>query len=317
MLAVRFDGAVSVTSVDAREPGPGETRIRVRMAGICSTDLEIMRGYAAFRGTMGHELVGEVERGEDSIWAGRRVVAEINAACGACDRCAAGLGRHCAARRVLGIRDRDGCFAEWVCVPTANLHAVPDHVPDEVAVFTEPLAAAFEILAQVPIAAGDPVVVLGDGKLGLLVAMVLRRHGCEVSVVGRHARKRAIAAGFGALTPDPPAIPRHRAPWVVEATGSSDALAHALELVAPRGTIVLKSTFHGATTVPMSGLVVDEVTLVGSRCGPFAPAIAALAEGSIDPRVLVDHVRPLHDAAAALELAASPGTLKVLLDARD
>ncbi len=316
MLAVRFDGAVSVASVDVPVPEVGETRVLVRMAGICSTDLEITRGYAAFRGTLGHEFVGEVAPDADPAWAGRRVVAEINAACGACDRCAAGLGRHCAARRVIGIRDHDGCFAEAVCVPTANLHAVPEHVPDELAVFTEPLAAALEILAQVPIPPGDPVVVLGDGKLGLLVAMVLRRHGCDVSLVGRHPRKRAIAAGFGARTPEIAALRRGDARWVVEATGSSAGLACALELVAPRGTVVLKSTVHGASTLAISGVVVDEVTLVGSRCGDFAPALAALAEGSIDPRVLIDHVRRLHEAREALVLAATPGTLKVLLDAR-
>lgn len=316
MLAVRFDGAVSVASVDMPEPGAGETRVLVRMAGICSTDLEITRGYAAFRGTLGHEFVGEVEAGGDPAWGGRRVVAEINAACGACDRCAAGLARHCAVRRVIGIRDHDGCFAEALCVPTVNLHAVPEHVADELAVFTEPLAAALEILAQVPIPPGDPVVVLGDGKLGLLVAMVLRRHGCDVSVVGRHPRKLAIAASIGARTPELAALRRGGAPWVVEATGSAAGLSHALELVAPRGTVVLKSTFHGASTLAMSGVVVDEVTIVGSRCGDFGPALAALGDGSIDPRPLVDHVRPLHAAAEALALAATPGTLKVLLDAR-
>jgi threonine dehydrogenase-like Zn-dependent dehydrogenase len=316
MLAVRFDGAVSVASVDVPSPGAGETRVHVRLAGICSTDLEITRGYAAYRGTLGHEFVGEVDADADPAWAGRRVVAEINAACGACERCAVGLGCHCAARRVVGIRDHDGCFAEALCVPSVNLHAVPDHVPDEVAVFTEPVAAALEILAQVPIPPGDPVVVLGDGKLGLLVAMVLRRHGCDVSVVGRHPRKLAIAAGFGARTPELDALHRCAARWVVEATGSPEGLSRALELVAPRGTIVLKSTFHGERALAMSGIVVDEVTIVGSRCGDFAPAIAALAEGSIDPRPLIDHVLGLQEARDALALAATPGTLKVRLDAR-
>jgi threonine dehydrogenase-like Zn-dependent dehydrogenase len=316
MLAVRFDGAVSVASVDVPAPGAGETRVHVRMAGICSTDLEITRGYAGFRGTLGHEFIGEVDADADPAWAGRRVVAEINAACGACERCAAGLGRHCAARRVIGIRDHDGCFAESLCVPSVNLHAVPEHVPDEVAVFTEPVAAALEILAQVPIPPGDPVVVLGDGKLGLLVAMVLRRHGCDVSVVGRHPRKLAIAAGFGARSIELSGLRRGTARWVVEATGSPDGLSRALELVAPRGTVVLKSTFHGEGTLAMSGVVVDEVTIVGSRCGDFAPAVAALAEGSIDPRPLIDRVLPLHAAREAFALAATPGTLKVLLDAR-
>lgn len=314
MLALRLDGTLALATVPEPAAAPGEAVLRVRMAGICGTDLELVRGYADFRGTLGHEFVGEVERCDDAAWIGRRVVAEINATCGRCEACLVGMRSHCLAREVLGIRGRDGAFAERVVVPVANLHVVPEGLPDECAVFAEPVAAALQILAQVPIARGDAVVVLGDGKLGLLVAMVLVRHGCEVTVLGRHARKLAVAATLGARTARPGELGSRRFAWVVEASGSASGLQHALTLVRPRGTLVLKSTVHGASPIAMSPVVVDELTIVGSRCGPFASALAAL--GAIDPRPLVDHVLPLAQALEAFALAQTPGVLKVLLDLR-
>jgi threonine dehydrogenase-like Zn-dependent dehydrogenase len=304
--------------VDAPEPEParGEAIVRVRLAGVCSTDLELLRGYAGFTGILGHELVGEVVICEDARWIGARVVAEINATCGSCEACLGGRRSHCVARTVVGIRGRDGAFAERVRVPIANLHRVPDHAADEQAVFTEPLAAAMRILEQVAVAPGERVAVVGDGKLGLLVARVLARHGAEVTVVGRHARKLAIAEQFGARVAAPGELAAKSVPFVVEATGNAAGLAHALALVRPAGTLVLKSTIADHGSVATTGVVVDEITIVGSRCGPFAPALAALADGSIDPRPLVDHIVPLADAPRAIELARTPGTLKVLLDMR-
>lgn len=304
--------------VDAPEPvsSRGEAIVRVRLAGICGTDLELLRGYAGFGGILGHEFVGDVIACADDAWVGARVVAEINATCGACEACRGGRRSHCTARSVIGIRGRDGAFAERVRVPIANLHRVPEHVADEAAVFTEPLAAAMRILEQVAIAKGERVAVIGDGKLGLLVARVLARHGAEVTVVGRHARKLAIAATFGANTAAPGELADGSMPVVVEATGRAAGLAHARALVRPAGTLVLKSTIADHGSLATTDLVVDEITIVGSRCGPFAPALAALADGSVDPRALVDHVVAFAEAPRAIELARTPGVLKVLLDLR-
>jgi alcohol dehydrogenase len=316
MRAVVFDGAVALREVPRPEPQPGEALVRVRMAGICNTDLEITRGYMGFRGVLGHELLGVVEACDDADWIGRRVVGEINLACGRCEWCERGLARHCPTRTVLGIRHKDGCFAEHVTLPLANLHAVPESIPDERAVFVEPLAAAFEIAEQVDLGKHADVLVLGDGKLGLLAAMVLRRRGLEVTVAGRHARKLALARNVGAQTLAPHDVPARAFDLVVEATGAPDGLGRALAAVEPRGTVVLKSTFHGVAELATAPIVVDEITLVGSRCGPFAPAIAALKEGTIDPFPLVDGSYALADAPSALARAASPGVLKVLLDLR-
>lgn len=316
MLAVHFDGALALTDVPTPTASPADAVVRVRLAGICGTDLAITRGYADHRGILGHEFVGQVESCADATWIGRRVVAEINVGCGACERCARGDGHHCATRTVVGIRGRPGCFAERVVVPVANLHPIPAAMPDELAVFTEPLAAAFEILEQVPLAAGDRVAVLGDGKLGLLVAMVLRRHGCDVTVIGRHPHKLAIARAVGAHAATPGSSAHGSFATVVEATGAPTGLEHALALVRPRGTLVLKSTFDGAVTVLLSQVVVDELTIVGSRCGPFATAIAALADGSVDPRPLLDQTFPLSRALEAFARARTPGVLKVVLDPR-
>ncbi len=296
-------------------PAGGEALVRVLLAGICATDLELFRGYMDFRGVPGHEFVGVVEEGPDPALTGRRVVGEINVPCGACARCRAGMPRHCATRSVLGIRDRDGAFAEALVLPVANLHPVPDGVPDEAAVFTEPLAAAARILEQVDLAVPGPVVVLGAGRLGLLVAAVLARAAPgRVAVVGRHRRGLELARRWGAVATHASRFrPRGEAAVVVEATGSAAGLSTALAAVRPMGTVVLKTTVAGPHRVDLAPVVIDEVRVVGSRCGPFAPALDLLAHGSVDPRPMIDAVLPLDEAVPALERAARPGALKVLL----
>jgi threonine dehydrogenase-like Zn-dependent dehydrogenase len=295
------------------EPPPGEARIRVTAAGLCHTDLELVRGYYPYAGVLGHEFVGVVDRApSDPSWEGRRVVGEINATCGACPTCLAGRASHCERRTVLGIVNRDGAFAEFLTLPIANLHRVPDPMPDDVAVFAEPVAAAFQILAQLRIDPRDRVVVFGDGKLGQVIAQVLATTGCAPTVVGRHRRKLAHLAARGIATQvDPPA--GRSADIVVDCTGRRDGLQAALAALRPRGTLVLKSTFAGDTALDLSAIVVDEITIVGSRCGPFAPALAALASGAVVVAPLVEARLPLADAVDAVARAGSPGTLKVLL----
>lgn len=314
MRALSFAGTVALREVPDPTPGPGEALVALRLAGICGTDLEITRGYKGYSGTLGHEFVGIVlSAPEAPQWQGRRVVGEINLSCGACERCTTGLGNHCATRRVLGILDHPGCFAERFTLPVANLHGVPDSLADEHAVFTEPLAAAFQIFEQASLTPDLRVAVIGDGKLGLLVVMALRARGIPLTLVGRHPRKLALVAGPGVrITTDAP--PSHRFDVVIEATGSREGLALALTLVRPRGTVVLKSTVHGAVELPTAALVVDEIHLVGSRCGPFPVALAAMADGLVDPRPLIDARYPLAEAEAALAHASRPGTLKVLLE---
>jgi threonine dehydrogenase-like Zn-dependent dehydrogenase len=295
------------------DPPAGEARVRVRLAGLCHTDLELQRGYYPYTGVLGHEFVGVVDAAPGAeAWVGRRVVGEINATCGRCETCRAGRPSHCERRTVLGIVDRDGAFADFLTLPVANLHAVPDAVPDEVAVFAEPVAAACQILQQVTIGAGDRVVVFGDGKLGQVIAQVLATTGCALTVVGRHPRKLAHLAARGIITRTEMPPPR-RADVVVDCTGRRDGLQAAIAALRPRGTLVLKSTFAGDTALNLSAIVVDEITIVGSRCGPFAPALAALASGAVDVAPLIDARYALADAVDAVARAATPGTLKVLL----
>ena len=295
------------------EPPPGEARIRVTAAGLCHTDLELVRGYYPYAGVLGHEFVGVVDRApSDPSWEGRRVVGEINATCGTCATCRAGRSSHCERRTVLGIVNRDGAFADCLTLPIANLHAVPDRVPDDVAVFTEPVAAAFQILAQVRIDPRNRVVVFGDGKLGQVIAQVLVTTGCALTVIGRHPRKLAHLAARGIATAaDPP--PARSADVVVDCTGRREGLQAALAALRPRGTLVLKSTVAGDTALNLSAIVVDEITIVGSRCGPFAPALAALASGTVVVTPLIEATLPLADAVDAVARAGSPGVLKVLL----
>ena len=292
----------------------GEALVRVRLAGICNTDLELVRGYMGFQGVLGHEFVGEVVQVPDPAWLGKRVVGDINAACYACETCRAGRHTHCPHRTTLGIFRRDGAFADFLRLPLPNLYPVPDVVTDEQAVFIEPLAAACEILEQVTIRPTDRVVVLGDGKLGLLVAAVLRLTGADLRLVGRHPPKLAIAAAWGVAAQNgADDLPAGWADVVVECTGSSTGFALARKLLRPRGTLVLKSTYHGDLPVDMSALVVDEITLIGSRCGPFAPALRLLESGLVDPTPLISDQYALSDGEAAFARAVAPGVLKVLL----
>jgi threonine dehydrogenase-like Zn-dependent dehydrogenase len=286
--------------------------VRVILAGVCNTDLELVRGYYPFTGIPGHEFVGRVEAGPDS-WIGKRVVGDINASCRSCPTCAAGRGHHCPNRTVLGIVKRHGAFAEYLTLPLVNLHEVLAGVPDEVAVFTEPTAAALEIQEQVPIGPGDSVVVVGDGKLGQLVARTLALTGCDLLVVGRHAAKleRLRASGIRAGSPED--LPQGQADVIVECTGNAEGFALARRAVRPCGTIVLKSTYRGEASVNFSSVVVDEVRLVGSRCGPFEKALPLLADGCVEVHSLVDASYPLTAALDAFDQAARPGALKVLV----
>lgn len=294
---------------------PGEALVRVLLAGVCNTDLELTKGYYPFRGVPGHEFVGRVEQAPGhEEWIGRRVVGEINLACGRCAACLAGRPTHCERRTVLGILKRDGAFAEYLALPVTNLHAVPEALPDEAAVFAEPTAAALQVQQQVRIGAGDRVVVIGAGKLGNLVAQGLVSTGCDLLAVGRSRCSLDILEARGIRTASAANLPQHRADVVVECTGNPDGLALARKAVRPQGTIVLKSTYHGQTTLDLSAIVVDEITLVGSRCGPFAPAIEALAGGRIDVRPLVHARYPLFRGLAAFDQAAQPGALKVLVE---
>jgi alcohol dehydrogenase len=343
MLAfVVRNGVLASTTKPIPRLRPGWALVRVRLAGICNTDLEILRGYHNFHRTLGHEFVGEVVRVAEGVaaakrpprdrrWLGQRVVGEINIGCAALGRkplCAFCLRRivsHCAHRRVLGIIGHDGAFAEYLTLPLANLHAVPASVPDEQAVFTEPLAAACEILEQVRLGAHREAAVLGDGKLAQLIARVLRIAGVRVTMFGRHASKLALARLAGIRTVrlgDAKLTARFRQRYslLVEATGSPSGFALALEMATPRGTVVLKSTFHGAAEIETWPIVVNELTLIGSRCGPFPRALALLrgnaARGALrspDLRPLISRVFPLREAAAAMRFAARRGVMKVLL----
>ena len=295
------------------EPPPGEVRIRTLLAGICNTDVEILRGYADFQGVPGHEFVGVVDEAGDPALLGRRVVGEINAGCGTCESCRAGRASHCPNRTALGIRDRDGALADYFCLPHANLHPVPDSISDEAAVFVEPLAAACRILEQVHVGPAQRVVVLGDGKLGLLVAQVLFLTGSRLTVVGRHPEKLSILACQGIETRIEGQEQEGNADLVVECTGQPGGLAAARQLLRPEGTLVLKSTYHGPVEVDFSQMVVDEIGVVGSRCGPFAPALRMLAQGLVDVSSLVEAEYPLDQARAAFEHAGRKGALKILV----
>jgi threonine dehydrogenase-like Zn-dependent dehydrogenase len=306
---------------DIPEPrGNGEALVRVRLSGLCNTDLEIARGYAGFQGTLGHEFVGVVEdAGGGPIARGQRVVGEINAGCGECASCKAGGPRHCATRTVLGIVGRDGAHADLLRLPARNLLRVPDGVRDEDAVFTEPLAAACGVLERCPMDATTRVAVIGDGKLGLLCAMVLDARGLEPLLVGKHESKLAIARGRGIETATAEQVAsRSRAfDVVVEASGAASGFALALDLLRPQGSLVLKSTFHGATPVDAARIVVDEISVIGSRCGRFAPALELLERAAVDVASLVSEVLPLGRGVAAMQRAAEPGVMKVLLRASD
>ena len=286
--------------------------VKVHLAGICSTDLQIFKGYMGFQGVPGHEFVGSVSAGPSALL-DQRVVGEINFGCGQCDNCARGLSRHCPDRKVMGILNADGAFAEYVSVPVANLHIVPESVADEAAVFTEPLAAAFEILEQIQLNPGDDVLVLGDGKLGNLCAQVLRLTGARVTALGKHEDKLKLIKRAGVRTMLVSGWRPRLFDVVVEATGSESGLKLAMSAVRPRGTLVLKSTIAGAHHVSLAPLVINEVTVIGSRCGLFTPALEALAEKTVSVTPLIDKVYPLSLGVEAVAHAARPGTRKILL----
>jgi threonine dehydrogenase-like Zn-dependent dehydrogenase len=298
-------------------PPPGEALVRLRLAGICGTDLAMLKGYVPFRGVMGHEFVGEIAAAATAPErVGERVVGEINVVCGACGHCRAGRSNHCERRQVLGLRGRNGVFAEYLTLPLANLHAVPAGVTDEAAVFTEPLAAALQITRQVPVGPAQRVLVVGAGRLGQLIARVLRLTGCELAVVARRERQRALLADAGIAWLAEDAVPAAAFDIAVEASGAPGGVALARRALRPLGTLVLKSTYAGEVAVDLAGLVVDEITVVGSRCGPFAPALRLLADGLVDPTRLIDDRFALAEAESALRRAAEPGVLKVLIDGR-
>ena len=299
------------------EPLAGEALVKVCLAGICGTDLELVKGYYPFSGIPGHEFVGEIVMAPDQPHrVGQRVVGEINVICGSCRYCLAGLPTHCEDRRVLGIKNRHGAFAEYLCLPLKNLKAVPDTVSDDAAVFVEPLAAALEIQEQIKIRSTDRVLVLGAGRLGQLIAQTLVLIDCDLTVVARHKNQQALLADRQIGWIDEHAVRQRAFDIVIEATGSADGIALAQQAVRPRGTIVLKSTTlaKGNSQMNISSLVVDEITLVGSRCGPFAPALHLLEKKLVEPTVLITGYYGLNEALKAFEHAAAPGTLKIILN---
>ncbi len=319
MRAICFDGTLQYRD-DMPMPRvpPDEALVRTRLAGICNTDLEIVRGYLGFRGVLGHEFIGTVMQAESAAeLVGRRVVGEINAYCGRCSTCRRGDPTHCPRRTTLGIAGRDGAMADFLTLPAHLLCPVPDGLPDEWAVFTEPLAAALEITDRLHVRPTQRVIVLGDGKLGLLIAQVLQLTGCDLEVAGRHAGKLAVLERRGIRVALMGAGIEPGADVVVEATGSPEGFAAARRLLRPRGVLALKSTFQGDVSFDPSMLVVDEITVVGSRCGPFPPALRLLEQRLIDVEPLVDSVYPLSEGLAAFARARTPGTLKVLLSAGD
>ncbi|QQS43088.1 MAG: alcohol dehydrogenase catalytic domain-containing protein [Acidobacteriota bacterium] len=316
MKALRFDGSDLALKDVPYRPSGTEAKVRVLRSGICNTDLEIVRGYAGFRGTLGHEFVGVVEESpEDPSFVGKRVVGEINVGCNKCPLCRKGDPRHCPDRTVLGIVGRDGCHAEFVSLPVRNLVEVPDAITDEAAVFTEPLAAAYGITERAPIEPGMKVAVVGDGKLGILCAWSLARRAHHLYLVGKHQSKLNTARTNeveGILLEEAGKMARSF-DVVIEASGSGSGLSTALDLLKPLGRLVLKSTIHGEVKWEPWRVVVDELTVIGSRCGRFAPALELLRTGAVDPRPLISEELRLEDGVEAFKSAARPGVMKVLL----
>jgi threonine dehydrogenase-like Zn-dependent dehydrogenase len=333
MKAMRFENNELKLADSAVPRRDGEALVRMTVAGICSTDIEIARGYADFSGALGHEFVGVVEESPDRLQIGRRVVGEINVGCGQCDLCRRNDPRHCPDRTALGIRGRDGAFAEYLSLPPRNLLFVPDSVSDRQAVFTEPLAAALEILDQVEIDSSHRVAVVGDGKLGQLISRVIARTGCDLTLIGKHDAKLELAARAGVKTAKLGAAetdlssddfsPRvttkvvstraSRFDFVVEASGSSSGMELALDLIRPRGAIILKSTFRGAAPLDTSRIVVNEISVIGSRCGRIENALRLLESGGVDLEPLISREYELAGAVEAMAEAERPGTLKILL----
>ncbi|GCL37546.1 putative dehydrogenase [Sphaerospermopsis reniformis] len=301
------------TDIPIPQPPKGEALVKVVRAGICNTDLELLKGYYPYAGILGHEFVGIVEKGSEHL-INKRVVGEINAACGYCRFCLRGEPTHCENRTVLGIVNRNGAFAEYLCLPEKNLHLVPENVSTDAATFTEPIAAALEIQEQVKIIPDDRVLVVGDGKLGQLIAQTLALTGCDLLVVGRHKDKLANLENRGIKTGLVDDIKDRSFDISVDCTGNPEGFATARRALRPRGKLVLKSTYAGDLSVDMSSLVVDEITLIGSRCGPFSPALELLAKNQIDVTYLIQADYPLSEGLAAFAKAQTKGVLKVLLE---
>lgn len=318
MLALTFNGQLNLEDRPKPRPRADEALVRVRLAGICNTDVEIVRGYMGFTGIPGHEFVGVVEECANRRWLGRRVVGEINAACGACDYCKRGLGRHCPTRTVTGIAGRDGAFAEYLTAPIRNLFEIHKSIPDNKAVFTEPLAACYEILEQMDVRMKHRIAVIGDGKLGALAAAVLGTVSDSVILLGKHEDKMArIQKTMNVRTAFYSSQQHQSFDIVVECSGSPWGLAAATDLVRPRGAIVLKSTYHEKPQIDSSLWVVNEITVLGSRCGPFTPALNALRGRDIDPTPLIDATYPAKDALPAFEHAQKTDAFKILLNFSD
>lgn len=314
MRALYYDGSLRFGQCDEpANPGPTEARLSIHRAGICNTDMELMAGYMAFSGILGHEFVATVVDGHDA-WKGRRVVSEINVACGKCDFCAAGIPSQCRDRHAIGINRYPGAFADSLVVPQANLHPVPDEVGDDAAVFAEPLAAALQVTEAIHVSPRDRVIVLGAGKLGLLVTQVLKLTGADLVVPVRREKQARLLDQWRIPVADLKSLPRQRAQVVVDCTGHESGFADALDLVEPRGTIVLKSTYHGLPQADLTRVAVNEIRLVGSRCGPFDAALRLLALGLVDVESMIEARYPLEQGVAAMEHAQQKGVLKVLLD---
>lgn len=315
MQALVFDGDLQIKNLPIPEPARGEALVRVTMTGICKTDAEIVKGYMRFKGILGHEFVGIVERSENPDLLGLRVVGEINAGCGDCEYCKRGMERHCPNRTVLGIDGRDGAFAEYLTLPERNLMKIPDKLTDEKAVFTEPLAAVLEILEQVKLTPSTRVLVIGDGKLGLLTAMAFHQIGCDLLLVGKHLDKLSIFQEIGGktITLNRLHSETNRFDVVIEASGHPSGWSVAINHLKPMGVLVLKSTYHGDFSCNPAALVINEISVVGSRCGLFEPALRMLARGLVDPAPLISHVFPFSEAREAFSRSLEPGVFKVLL----
>lgn len=315
MKAVVFDNGLKLdNNYPMPVPQKGEALIKVNTIGICNTDYEITLGYMGYKGILGHEFTGVVEKAENKDLIGKRVVGEINCGCGQCDWCAQGLERHCFNRSTLGIWQREGCFAEYVCLPEKNLLAIPDNVTDEEAVFVEPLAAALEILEQVHIPPYKRVIVLGDGKLGLIIALALNAAGLDITLVGKHEEKLNIAKAQGVKTELLNNLKIEKAyDFVVEATGSITGFETSLALTKPRGTLILKSTIAASKEFNLAPIVIDEITVLGSRCGQFAPALRMLEQKRIDVKPLISDIYAIDDSIAAFERNKEKSSVKVLV----
>lgn len=314
MKAAYFDGSKIVLQNDYPNPKYGESLIKVHLAGICGTDLEMIRGYASYTGVLGHEFVGKVMESANKDLIGKRIVGEINAGCGKCQMCTTGLERHCPQRTVLGIYKRDGAFAQYLSLPERNLHVIPDSISDEQAVFVEPLAAAFEIEEQLKIDRDSKIAILGDGRLAQLITRVLRINHKNITCFGKHQHKLQLLENLGVKTKIGIAPEDERTfDVVVEATGSESGFLDTMRLAKPRGIVVLKSTIASKNKLDLTAAIVNEITFVGSRCGPFRPAIQALAAGAVSVDDLIDSVYPLDNIDDALDAAKSPGRLKILL----